>query len=56
MINFVKITYYHTLYQREVTSVADKINFDEDGYARFSCMGHKEAIEIKYIRKVEGIN
>lgn len=56
MISFIKITYYHTLYQREVTSVVDKISFDEDGYARFSCIGHKEAIEIKHIRKIEGIN
>lgn len=55
MKSFVKITYYHTLYQREVTSVVDEISFDEDGYARFSCMGHKEAIEIKCIRKVVGI-
>ena len=56
MTNYVKVTYYHTLYQREVTSVTDEISFDEDGYVRFACVGHKVAIEIKYIRKIEGIN
>lgn len=55
MTSFVKITYYHTLYQREVTSVTDEISFDEDGYVRFACVGHKEAIEIKHIRKITGI-
>ena len=55
MTNYIKVTYYHTLYQREVTSVTDEISFDEDGYARFACVGHKEAIEIKHIRKITEI-
>lgn len=55
MTNFIKLTYYHTMYQKDVTVIVDKIKFDEDGYARFAHMGHKEAVEIKYIRKVIGM-
>jgi len=54
-MNYFKVTYYHTLYRREVTIITDEVRFDDDGYARFSHMGHKEAVQIQYVRKITGM-
>lgn len=51
MDNWVRITYFHTLYNREVTKNAREITF-KDGNAYFG----GEMIAIEYLRKVEAIN
>ena len=51
----IKITYYHTLYKRNVTEhVADDIVF-KDGKAVFSSMGYRQAVEAEYIVSIEPI-
>ena len=50
----MKITYFHTLYKKEVTAnVCGEIEF-KDRMAWFSSGGHYYAVEVKYIRKIEG--
>lgn len=45
----MKITYYHTLYKREVTNiVTGNIDF-KDGKAFYAAHGRKYCVEIKYI-------
>jgi len=48
----MKITYYHTLYKKEVTVYTDTINFTADAI-HFAAAGHEERIEHIYVRKVE---
>lgn len=48
-----KITYYHTLYKRDVTElVTGKIEFHQD-HITFSCMGHGQAVRYEYIKSIE---
>ena len=53
----VKITYYYTLYKREITRiVAGDIAFkttESNSYVIFHSGGHGYQIETKYIRKIE---
>lgn len=45
----MKITYYHTLYKKNVTAlVAGDISF-KDGYVHFASFGRRYAIEAQYI-------
>lgn len=49
----MKITYFHTLYKRNVTcNVAGNIEF-KDGYANFAAGGHRYSVGIEYIVAIE---
>jgi len=49
-----KITYYHTLYKREVTELVRNGEFEfKDGRVVFNSFGHGVAIEFEYVRKIE---
>ena len=51
----MKITYFHTLYNRNVTKITDEIKFLEDGTAVFFSGGHGYLVRIDRIRKIEKI-
>lgn len=52
----MKITYFHTLYQREVTEfIRDGEIVFRGGYAYFHAGGHGYAIELIYIRSIESL-
>lgn len=52
----MKIRYFHTLYQREVTdNVFGKIRI-ENGKAIFASMGHMHAIELEYVISIEPLD
>lgn len=53
-MNWIKITYYHTMYQREVTAITTEVTFG-NGKAYFSSMGYGEAVEAEYVRKIEAL-
>lgn len=49
----LKITYYHTLYKRDVTDiVCGGIEF-KNGYVVFSSSGHKYAVGLVYVKAIE---
>ena len=50
----MKITFYHTLYKREVTWLCDNITFKE-GKVIFVANGKKYSLEIEYIKKIEAL-
>ena len=51
----MKIRYFNTLYQREMTmDVAGNIQF-EDGRAIFASGGHRYAIELEYVIAIEPV-
>lgn len=52
MTNYIKITFYHTMYQKEVTAVTTEVRI-ENGKAYFSSVGYSEAVELEYVRKIE---
>lgn len=53
MVEYMKITYYNTLYKREVKLfVAGKVEF-KNGEAHFSSGGHGYAVPLEYVRKIE---
>lgn len=52
----MKVTYWNTLYKREVTENTDSIYFSNDGTSIiFMSIGQKTRIPIKYVRKIENI-
>lgn len=52
----MQITYYHTLYKREITTLVIDGEFEfKDGRVVFSSGGHRYAVEFEYIRKIEPI-
>ena len=51
-----KITYYHTLYKRDVTEiVTGRIDFHQD-HITFFCMGHGQAVRYEYIKSIEPLD
>lgn len=53
---YSKITYYHTLYKREVTEIvcgAIEFHYTDHAYVTFASMGHGCMVDAKYIRKIE---
>ena len=56
MIGYMKITYYHSLYMKEVSDiVAGTIEFRE-GKAIFSTHGRRYSILLEYVRKPQSLN
>ena len=55
----MKITYYHTLYNQNVTDIVAKdIQFkveDNETYVYFAASGHGKRINAKYVVKIEAI-
>lgn len=51
----MKITYYHTLYKRNVTDIVAGSIRIKDGKAIFASGGHKYAIDLVYIVSIEPI-
>lgn len=51
---WLRITYFSTLYQKEVTSVTQEIRI-EGGKAYYSCMGHGEVVDVDRIVKIESV-
>ena len=51
-----KITYYHTLYKRDVTEiVTGRIDFHQY-HITFFCMGHGQAVRYEYIKSIEPLD
>lgn len=50
----MKITYYDSLYKREVTSIVCGEIVFKDGAVNFSSGGHRYRIELQYVRKIYG--
>lgn len=50
----MKITFYHTLYKKEVTWICDDITFKEDKII-FVANGKRYSVEIEHIKKIEAI-
>lgn len=48
----MKITYYHTLYKREVVDYTDKVEFKEDGI-EYASLGHKTFIKYENVKRIE---
>ena len=50
----LKVTYFHTLYQRNTSCYTDKVTFKDDGRAYFQpTIGGGVAIEVEYLRSIE---
>ena len=50
-----KITYFHTLYKKNVSANTDHVSF-QDGCAKFASGGHRYSIEVKYLVSIEELN
>jgi hypothetical protein len=51
----MKVTYYSTLYKRDVTVIVlETVVFDE-GMIKFASGGHKYAVDLKYVKKIESL-
>ena len=52
---YLEITYYHTLYKREVTDIVCGEVKMEDGKAVFASMGRTQAVELEYVRSIKPV-
>lgn len=48
----IKVTYFHTLYGRDVEAYTDKIDSDKDAIY-FASAGHRCRIEHEYVKSIE---
>ena len=54
---YLKITYYHTLYKRDVTEICGEVKFHytDHVYVTFASGGHGYLVDAKYIKAIEPI-
>lgn len=52
---YTRITFFHTLYQKEVTWMAFGAIRFEDGRIVFHSGGHGYAVEFEYVRSIEPV-
>ena len=48
----MKVTFFHTLYKKEVSWICDNITFTENEI-KFVSGGKKYSVELEYVRKIE---
>lgn len=54
-MNYVELTYFHTLYKTDVTClVCGGITF-EDGFAFFASSGHRYRIKAEHVRSINAV-
>ena len=55
----IMITFYHTLYERNVTEFSDKVEFTTRANGtpciRFAASGRRYEIECEYVKKIEAV-
>lgn len=53
----MEITYYNTLYKRDVVEKVTEVNFKENYQnvmcALFCSMGHRYSVEMKYVKNIK---
>lgn len=55
---YSKITYYHTLYKKDITCIvcgAVEFHYTDHAYVTFKSGGHGYLVDTQYIKKIEPI-
>ncbi len=55
---YSRITFYHTLYKRDVTTIAGgaiEFHYTDHAYITFKSGGHEYLVDAQYVKKIEPV-